>query len=337
MFKLNSDPLAYQDFRYLFPHMRFFADGDEETGGGKGDGGEDDKGGKGGDDKGKGGKDDKGGEKEDETYSLKIDGESKEYTLDELKDAAQKVIGIESKAEKTAKDRKEAEPGLKILRLAQELRESKSPDETTQKEFLSALGVDSKIIEQVISQATGTGKKDDSGSKIKKDDAKPVTMDQLGPREKAIMEAAERDDMRRIREEIDKSCEDGVDNDKILGKMLDEVVEDTRKKSMRNFICRLVKKDVKSRILAREQYGPEMISSALQTARAEIKELGIPAKVAGQPPLEDLGYAGILGPEIHATEPIKRVSVADPTYHETAAKRLQQMVYKATRKGRKQD
>lgn len=316
------------------PGLTFVFDKDD------GDEGGDDKGGGAGKDEDSGKKDgDKDEGKKDETgttYDLKVKGEMRTFTLDELKTAAQKVTGIEAVAEEAAENRKKAEKGLRIQDLAQELRESDSPKPEVQREFMQALGLPTDAIDKLVAQATGEGKKDskdpDKGQDLDKK-VVPISMDQLDPRLRQVVEAAEQDDLRRIREGIDKACEEGVDNDKILGKMLGEVDAD-RRDALQDFLHRSLKKDVKSRILAREEYGTEMIASSLQTVRADVKALGIPATVGGQPPVEGIDYANALGANIHATEPITRKTITDPEYHDVAASRLQQMIYAATRKGR---
>lgn len=265
-----------------------------------------------------------------ENYTLAIDGENKTFTLEELKEAAQTSAGANAKFEKAAEMVKNATPGLEISRLAQELRESKSPDSQVQKDFLHALGVSQEQIDGMLKITEPTKKE---GKKATDDGKKgtPVTLDNLGPRERQIMEDAERRQYEQIRTDIKNSCEKSVDNDKVLGKMVDGM-PDKRRSTWLGTAKRLLNKDVERRILAREEYGPDMIATSLQTVRAVLEEIGVPSKVAGQPPLVGLDYASVLGPEIHAAEPIKRVAVDDSKYFEVAAARLQQKLYANQRK-----
>jgi len=269
--------------------------------------------------------------KKDETYTLPINGEDKTFTLEELKLEAQKSAGADAKFSKAAEMVKDAAPGLEIARLAQQLKESNSPDEQVQKDFLHALGVSQEQIDGMLAKnapAPTPGKKDPEVPKK----AEPLGLEKLDPRLRGIVEEAEKAQFDAIRKGITDSCEKSVDNDKILGKMVNEMSSD-RQTQWLSTAKKLLNKDVERRILAREEYGPEMITSSLQSVRATLETLGVPTNVAGQPPLAGLDYTAVLGPNIHKTEPITRVKVDDPEYAKNSAERLQQMVYANMRKG----
>lgn len=266
-----------------------------------------------------------------ENYTLAIDGDNKTFTLDELKEAAQTSAGANAKFEKASEMVKNAAPGLEISRLAQKLRETKSPDEQDQKDFLHALGVSQEQIDGMLKVAGPEPKGKEKGSGEPKKGV-AATLEEMDPRVRQILEDSERRQYDEIRKGIKESCEKSVDNDKVLGKMVDGMSDDRRAtwlKSAKN----LLNKDVERRILAREDYGPDMIATSLQTVRAVLEEIGVPSKASGQPPVVGLDYASVLGPEIHAAEPIKRVAVDDPKYFENAAARLQQMTYAKVAKG----
>ncbi len=269
--------------------------------------------------------------KKDETYTLSIDGENKTYTLEELKMEAQKSAGADVKFEKASKMVKDAAPGLEIARLAQELKTSKSPDLQVQKDFLHALGVSQEQIDGMLSitgDPTPPTKKEPEGTKK----PEPIALEKLDPRLRSIVEEAEKAQFESIRKGISESCEKSVDNDKVLGKMVNEMSSD-RQTQWLDTAKKLLNKDVERRILAREEYGPDMIASSLQSVRATLETLGVPSNVAGQPPLAGLDYTSVLGPNIHKAEPIKRVKVDDPDYEQNASERLQQLVYANMRKG----
>lgn len=264
----------------------------------------------------------------DETFTLKIDGEEKSLTLDELRAKASESAGAQKKFQDANDLLKKAEGGIRIQELAKELSDTESPDEVKTAEFMRLLGVDPGEINKVLSSA----------QKGKGGDKAPVTpktigVDQLDPQLRSAVEAAERMDLQQIRTNIEKECTTGVDNDKILGKMIDEVQEGAEKGSLKQVLYDMVIEDVRGRILAREPYGTEMVQSSLQKVRARINNLGIPAKIAGQVPVTGLpAVLATLGPEVHATEPIRRVSSSDQGYEENAVKRVQQMMVDAARK-----
>ena len=270
---------------------------------------------------------------EDKTWTIPIDGESKTFTEAELLEAAGKGAGADAKFERISKMEKKAAKGLEILDLSQKIQESTSPSVELQTEFLQALGTSPDTISKMLGASKPEAKPDKKTTQepVK---AEPLTMDKLGKREREILENAEKRQFTEIRNDIQKSCEKSVDNDKVLGKMIDELPSD-RKDAWINSAKRLLSKDVERRILGREEYGPDLIASSLQTVRALLKDLGVPAQMAGQPPMEGLDYSTVLGPGIHATEPIKRVAVDDADYESNAAQRLQQLVYAGMRKGEK--
>ncbi len=269
----------------------------------------------------------------DETFTLKIDGEDKTFTLDELKLQASESAGAQQKFEEAAKIRDKAASGTRIQELLESMKSDKAPDTAKVTEFLRLAGVkDADMGDILATIKSDKGKDADKGGKGKEDD-EPITLENLDPRVRAAVEAAESADLKQIRERIEGETKKSVDNDKILGKIIDEITEDDHQKKMKDVLYGMMLDDVRGRILGREPYGPDMIQSSLQKVRARVQNLGIPSKSTGQPPLEgELGLAAATTPEIRATEPIKRVSSTEPGYEENAVKRVQQLTFKAAKK-----
>lgn len=274
--------------------------------------------------------------KKDDTFTLKVDGTDKTFTLDELKSAASESAGAQKKFEEASEMVKNAASGRRIQELVTELGKSQTPDEGKTAELLQLLGVESGAMEKTMEELRKA-----AGGSTKKADDKPGTTDEpvkvenLDPRLKTIIEAAEQADLERIREKIVSETKKGVDEDKILGKMIDGVPEGKERDKIREALHNMAVDDVRGRILGRESYGTEMVQSTLQKIRARIENLGIPAKPAGQGPVT--GELGSLlaeyGPDVRVTEPIKRVSSTEPGYEESAVKRVQQKIVEAMRKG----
>lgn len=294
------------------------------------------------DTKADGTKTDDGGSKTDSgttttDVTIKVDGVDKTFTMEELKEAASKVAGADIKFEEAAAvkkaalaDSEKASRGLKLQGLMEEMQGQAEPNEVKLKEFMEILGVSSEEVAKILPEIMGKAKATADNK------PEPVTMEQLDPRLRNIVEAAEQNDLQQVRENILSEVKKEVDKDEILSKMVVETYGDEQQGMLKQVLYDMVIDDVRSRIMAREPYGTEMIQGSLQKVRARVKNLGIPAKAVGQPPIMgELGVLAASGPEIRATEPIKRVPASDPGYEENAVKRLQQMVFQSFRKGGK--
>lgn len=272
-----------------------------------------------------------------EGYTLTIGGQTKTLTLEELKTAASKSMGADDKFERAAKDKKEAAEGLRIAELLNRLKAGgEGADPADVKEFLTVLGVDPAEITKLMET---TKKKESASKKDEKKDGEPsvVGMEQLDPQIQAAIKAAERLDVDQMRKKIQDDVKKGVDTDPILSKMVSEVPEEVQA-DFRETLYDMVMASVRGKILSREAFGPEMITSTLQTVRDWVKKTGVPAKGAGQLPVVGLAPTGppAFTADVLAAEPIKRVSSTDPNYEETAVKRFQQkMIQIAKKLGRK--
>ncbi len=262
---------------------------------------------------------------DDKSYTLKIDGVEQTFTMKELQQKASESAGAQKKFQDAHDLQERAASGMRIQELLTQMKGQETPDETKTQELMGLLGAGDVDIKAALAQAQkapGTTKKEDKKPE-------PITMENLDPRTRAALEAAEQADLKQVREKIEGEAKKGVDNDKILGKIIDEAPGDT-KGSLKNTLYEMVIDDVRGRILGREPYGPDMIQSSLQKVRARVKSFGTPTASAGQPPLVgELGIAAATSPEIRATEPIKRVSSANPGYEDNAVKRVQQFMVKA--------
>jgi len=269
----------------------------------------------------------KQGEKEDskkddseETYPVVVDGKTIHMTLEELKANASKAKGADAKFEKASNIRKEAEKGLRIQDLGKKINSGKFTQQDVD-EFARLMGTDPTLVrEKLETQVTNqtNQKKTSSTGDI-------IDMENLSPRVRAALEAAELADNARIREGIEQKVRVGVDKDPILSKIVLEGPAESQQQ-VRNTLFDMAMNDVRGRILAgRESFGPEMISSAVQNLRSQVKNLGILNRSSGNPAVVGLGPTGVgVAPEVLAKEPIRRKSISDPDYEETAIKRIQQ-------------
>ncbi len=308
------------------PGITFAFDGDDNEGGG---GGDDNKGDDKGDKGDKGDKDDKGDSKP-ETYVLKVDGVDKEFTLEEMKAATTKVSGADEKFRQSADNLKKAEKGTRIAALFGELSEATSaggaPNQASVKELAGLLGVD-------IGEFSKSLKADSEDKSKKKDSAEELlSMDKLTPELQTIMKESQAAQYRGLVDKVKKTCEEGVDKDEILSKIIGSVTEDGEKSRLREALSEMLFEDVQTRIRNGEQYGTEMVSHSLQVVRARVKNLGVPAKMSQKPYIPGLGPSSNVPSEVYSEDPIKRVASDDPGYEDNFVKRVMQGVVKASKK-----
>jgi len=274
------------------------------------------------------------GDKGPETLSVKVDGVMKEYALEEATKLISESSGAQQRFEEASALAKKAGKGIRLAELSTALQKG-APSQGEVEEFLGLMGTGSEDIAKMIGDLSGTGKEKDKKDKKKEEAPSLVSLEQLDPRLKAIIEGAEKADLSNIRQGIEDQVKKEVDKDGILGKMVGELPDDVQGE-VKNVLYDMAIESVKGRILGREPFGTDMISSVLQTLRARIKTVGTPIKAAGQAPVLGLSPAGTsFSPEILANEPIKRLTVDNPQYETNAVDRFQQMLVRAFKKSGK--
>lgn len=255
--------------------------------------------------------------------TLTVDGYEKTMTLEEVKALATKAAGADRKFQEAAEIRKGAQRGIRVLEIMDDLKahpDKNDPNLTA--ELFAILGLD------MTNPQPEQEPEPQSRQRVTPPTA--ITMDNLGPREKYVMEKAEEAALRETRRNIEEETRNVLDKDPVLGKMIEELPEAARQ-PLKDELFEMAKEGVRTRILAGEFYGPDMRIDVVQRLRNRMQKLGIPAKLAGQPMITGAGSMMNFGPEIHANEPIKRVPINDPGYNENAVKRVQQMIVKAAR------
>jgi len=276
-----------------------------------------------------GGSKDDGGDTKPETYEVTVDGKTEHFTLEELKTFAGKVKGAEAKFVEAAEMRKSAGKGTRTLELAKKLRDSDTPNADDLTEFFGNLGFEAKNIpgfEKLVSGKDIMEGNEDKGKKTPETPAK-VGMDNLDAETKAVLQEAQQAQLERVRENIIENTKKGIDKDEILGKMVVEMPEDKRE-GVKKVLYDMAIKDVTNRIVARgEKFGPEMVKAVALSTRSTIKNLGIPAKAAGHPPVTAPGQTMDSNPAIYSDKPIERVSSEDPDWEENTVARYMQKQY----------
>ncbi len=259
----------------------------------------------------------------DATFEVNVGGKTVHMTMVELTAAASKAAGADAKFEEAASQRKAGADGIRLQELGTKLNAG-THTEADLKEFAVLMGGDAEAMIKTV-KAAGPDKK--TGDKKDKEVAL-VDMENLSPRVKAAMEAAEQQDISRIRQKIELDVKLGVDKDPVLSKMVSEAPSESQE-SLKNTLFDMAMERVRGRILGNESFGPGMISDTVQNVRSQIKNLGILSKATGQPAVLGLGPAMMgIEPEVLAKEPIKRVASTDDGYETNAVHRIQQEMIK---------
>ncbi|MHA2065990.1 MAG: hypothetical protein ACXABY_16585, partial [Candidatus Thorarchaeota archaeon] len=156
-----------------------------------------------------------------------------------------------------------------------------------------------------------------------------------------ILNNAKESQIEDAQKKIEKMVTEEVAKDDFLGKIVLDAPEESQE-GIKEVITSMVQRDVQKKILAspytKEKFGAEMIRNSIQTARADVKKLGIPSKSSKQADrvslLAGLGQTGTdLPAEVYSDEKIERVDSNDPNYHDVAAKRLGQAFIQNRNKG----
>ena len=279
--------------------------------------------------------DDKAGDKP-ETYNLKVGGEEKVLTLDELRELASKSAGADEKFRLASEMRDKGKDGLEIKEAFTSVFNAKdgNVDMKAVRKLARVMDMDAGELEKMF--------QDEIDKTDKKLDKKAPTPEKVGLKTmdeetRSIMEQARQDQIAAAEVRVEKMCIEGVDKDEFFGKMIDDTPDD-QVEGRKAAILAMVQEEVKGKILAspytKEKFGTEMITAAIQGVRARVKKFGISSKKAMQP--MNLGVLGLrptgqLPAEVHSDDEIKRVSSNDESYVDNVVSRLGQKMVQGIR------
>jgi len=284
-------------------------------------------------------------EQKPETYSVKINGEEKELTLEELKEHASKAAGADEKFRSAAQMKEDAKKGIEIGNAFKKIN-SGDFDATDVRKLAELTGQDA---DAAVAAYNESQKK--TGKKSKKDDddedytppaKRKIDYSDLPEDMQEILRGAREQQIDSATKQIEKMVADEVAKDEFLGKIVLDA-PDASQAGIREAITSQVQRDVRAKILAspstKEKFGTEMIRNSIQMIRAEVKKLGIPSKADKQADrislLAGLVRPGDLPAEVYSDEKIARVSSEDPNYEDNAAMRLGQRMRQAAQAGAK--
>lgn len=274
-----------------------------------------------------------------DTFEVKVGGEVRHLTKDELIEAASKTLGADARFEEASTMRKSATSGLQALEVISKIKGTDNPKPEDVEAFFHLMGIEDSNLPDIKELLGGKTNVNDKGKDNKNDgntdqSNKKIGLDNLDDRTRRAVEAAEKQELGEIREKIEEEVIKGVDNDEILGKIVEELASGKDKEAKDKFVAEIRRMAVDSarlRILSGELFGADMVKSIAQKVRTTVKEFGIPNKKADSLPVTGLGPILSLSPDVVSDKPIERIESSEDGYVDNVAKRYMQKQLKAMR------
>lgn len=263
----------------------------------------------------------------DRSFTVTVDGQSKDITLAEALKDAEKVGGADAKFRTAAEQVKQAERGIKAMELFDRLAtDDGKPNEADLSELAGLLKIDGSDLMKLM-DIEEAGDKGSRGKKGKAEDV--VGFDKLSPELQEVVKAAREAQWDETVKIVKGDCKKAIDKDEILSKIVDRA-EEGKKSEVQQTLIDIVFEDVQRKILAREEYGADMVKNSVQRARAVVNKLGIPSKTSRHPVLGP-GPSGQLPAEVYSDDTIKRVSSTEAGYEQNAVNRVLQSFVKQSK------
>ena len=278
-----------------------------------------------------------------ETFDVKIGGETKLLTLDELKEHATKAAGADQLMREASELRKGAKSGIEIKEAFEKVLKSDDVGAKDIRKLATVMGIDPDEMEGMFNEelkklGVKPGEKADKVAGVKG----KVGRDQLDDDTRDILDQAKANQIVQAEAKILEMCKKTIDKDEFFGTILKDTPEEQRD-DRKDVIVKMVHRDVRGKILAspytEEKFGTEMIQNSIQTIRSELKNYGIPSKSSKKSAISNilasLGPTGGLPAEVQSDEKIERVSSTGEDYEDNVVKRLgQKMVQSLVNKGK---
>ena len=267
------------------------------------------------------------------THQIKVNGETREVTLKEALELAQKSASADERFQEASKMKQEASEGIRYKELVTKLRDdSYKPSEAEVRELASLVGADPDDFLQ------GDDDVDDSTNNTSAEGIQPGQFSEMFQKElgmplsdaKAILAMSHESHIDTARNKIRGESNNAVDKDEILGKMM--IGEHGKDRA--EVIKEMVAEDVFKRITNGEPYGPELVAASVQKTRAYLSKFGQP----GTPDLyPSLGQGPSLGlsAAVQSETPIKRISASEDADGSNFVARFQQKLLSKIRSERK--
>jgi len=299
-----------------------------EEGGGDGSGGAAGGGGEGGD---AGKAKDTGNGQDEPMFDVPAgDGKTIRVNQAELITLASKAAGADRKFEEAAELRKQfgdldaetARNGARIMALGQKLTSGRISD-TEAQEFCDLLGLDPQAL-MAEAKSKGQDKPPEPPKKI--------TLDDLDPRLRTVLEGSEESLLEKTKENIAQKVRNAIDSDAHLTKIRDAVPANKRD-SFDNVLYEMAIEETLGKVYQGQQLGPELLQLTVQRLRHRLDSIGIPTEKPTLPTSKVVDGLEYLGREVGSNEPIKREPVSSSKYEDNATARFVQRLTQAVRGG----
>lgn len=260
-----------------------------------------------------------------QTYEIKVNGEARQVTLEEMTKLAEKAGGADAKFQEASKLHKEAQRGIRIDGLLGRMRDAEyEPDDADITELATMIGVSpEEFMAQLKADGGDKGGAGDKNAQAPSVDFEKELQERFGrsPAEvKSILEMAYNREIEGARSQIRSETDKDVDKDEFFGKMKIGKDGESRAAAIREMVA----EDVFRRIASGEPYGPELRAASIQKVRAHLKSFGIPGNPDQDPITMGLGPSVGLPAEVRSETPIKRMSAADDKDGENFVQRYMQ-------------
>ncbi len=264
-----------------------------------------------------------------ETYTVKVDGEDRSLSLDELKELASKSAGADKRFNEAAEASKTAERGIRVEALVKTISGVDKPSDADVRELAGLLEIDPKdfmnqLHAEEVAPSKSSKKDDDPDFNTKFQEVMGASPAEV----RAILEHSQTRHVGDARKEIREISDKAVDKDEIFGKMIVGKDKDDILLTVKDMVA----EDVLKKIQEGVPFGAEVVTSAVQRVRSTLTKLGIPNNLTQQPIVLGLGPSEGLSPEIQADEPIKRISSVEDGGEENLVARYLQQGIQAYRK-----
>ncbi len=261
-----------------------------------------------------------------ETYAVKIDGEDRNLSIDELKTLASKSGGADKRFNDAATATKTAERGLRIETLVEAITGEDAPLEADVKELAGLLKIEPAEFMASLKEGDPDPKTTPKTTSADFNAEFQKVMGASPAEVKAVLDFSQQRHVNDARKEIREISDKAVDKDEIIDKMI--VGEDS--KEILTEDKNMVAEDVLRKIQDGKPFGAELVTATVQMVRSKLTKLGIPKKLNQHPIVLGLTPSEGLSSVIQADEPIKRIpSDEDGSEKNLIARYLQKAVHSA--------
>lgn len=258
--------------------------------------------------------------------TIMVDGKTKQLTEEEQTKYMQLGFSSTQRYEDAKKLNDSLAPLLRVKDIFKRQKEGQEISDSELTEIANAFGLDIGEFSAAVKGSDKTPPLIGTPSP-----AAEIDVSKLPEKTRRAIEFAEQQMYEKEIAKVKNYCKETVGKDPIFGKMISGITDESKKEGIVQIIVDYVFNDVQLKALYGQQYGPDLVASAIQEARNHFQKVGILYKASEQPTPNFGGGLGSLDSatraEITATEPIKRIPSTEPSYEATEAKRFLRRVF----------